>query len=122
MAKKILVADDEPDVVKVLSMRLKAHNYEVIVAFDGLQAVKEAYKEKPDLILLDIMMPLGDGYTVFENLKRSAQIRLIPVIFISALPPRQVQQKVEELGAQGFISKPFDSKAFVAEVKKILGE
>jgi len=122
MAKKILVADDEPDVVKVLSMRLKAHNYEVITAFDGLQAVKEAYKEKPDLILLDIMMPLGDGYTVFENLKRSAQIRLIPVIFISALPPRQVQQKVEELGAQGFISKPFDSKAFVAEVKKILGE
>ena len=122
MAKKILVADDEPDVVKVLSMRLKAHNYEVITAFDGLQAVKEAYKEKPDLILLDIMMPLGDGYTVFENLKRSAQIRLIPVIFISALPPRQVQQKVEELGAQGFISKPFDSKALVAEVKKILGE
>ena len=122
MAKKILVADDEPDVVKVLSMRLKAHNYEVIAAFDGLQAVKEAYKEKPDLILLDIMMPLGDGYTVFENLKRSAQIRLIPVIFISALPPRQVQQKVEELGAQGFISKPFDSKALIAEVKKILGE
>lgn len=122
MAKKILVADDEPDVVKLLSMRLKAHNYEVIAAFDGLQAVKEAYKEKPDLILLDIMMPLGDGYTVFENLKRSAQIRLIPVIFISALPPRQVQQKVEELGAQGFISKPFDSKALVAEVKKILGE
>ena len=122
MAKKILVADDEPDVVKVLSMRLKAHNYEVITAFDGLQAVKEAYKEKPDLILLDIMMPLGDGYTVFENLKRSAQIRLIPVIFISALPPRQVQQKVEELGAQGFITKPFDSKALVAEVKKILGE
>jgi len=122
MAKKILVADDEPDVVKVLSMRLKAHNYEVIAAFDGLQAVREAYKERPDLILLDIMMPLGDGYTVFENLKRSAQIRLIPVIFISALPPRQVQQKVEELGAQGFITKPFDSKALVAEVKKILGE
>ena len=122
MAKKILVADDEPDVVKVLSMRLKAHGYEVIAAFDGLQAVREAYKERPNLILLDIMMPFGDGYTVFENLKRSVQIRLIPVIFISALPPREVEEKVAQLGAQGFIAKPFDSKELVAKVKKVLGE
>ncbi|TET11452.1 response regulator [Candidatus Aerophobetes bacterium] len=62
MAKKILIADDEPDIVKMLSMRLKAHGYEVIAAFDGLQAVREAYKERPDLILLDIKMPVGDGY------------------------------------------------------------
>jgi len=122
MAKKILVADDEPDIVKMLSMRLKAHGYEVIAAFDGLQAVREAYKERPDLILLDIKMPAGDGYTVFENLKRSVQIRLIPIIFVSALPPREVEEKVEQLGAQGFISKPFDSKELVARVKKVLGE
>ncbi len=122
MAKKILIADDEPDVVKLLSMRLKAHDYEVIAAFDGLQAVREAYKERPDLILLDIMMPIGDGYTVFENLKRSVQIRLIPVIFVSALPPREVKEKVAQLGAQGFIAKPFDSEELVAEVKKVLGE
>ena len=122
MAKKILVADDEPDIVKMLSMRLKAHGYEVIAAFDGLQAVKEAYKEKPDLILLDIKMPAGDGYTVLENLKRSVQIRLIPIIFVSALPPREVEEKVAQLGAQGFIVKPFDSKELVAKVKKVLGE
>lgn len=103
-------------------MRLKAHGYEVIAAFDGLQAVREAYKERPDLILLDIMMPIGDGYTVFENLKRSVQIRLIPVIFVSALPPREVEEKVAQLGAQGFIAKPFDSEELVAEVKKVLGE
>lgn len=122
MAKKILVADDEPDIVKMLSMRLKAYGYEIIAAFDGLQAVREAYKEKPDLILLDIKMPAGDGYTVFENLKRSVQIRLIPIIFVSALPPREVEEKVAQLGAQGFIAKPFDSKELVAKVKKVLGE
>ncbi len=122
MAKKILVADDEPDIVKMLSMRLKACGYEVMGVFDGLQAVREAYKERPDLIILDVKMPVGDGYTVFENLKRSVQIRLIPIIFISALPPRQVEEKVAQLGAQGFIAKPFDSKELVAKVKKILGE
>jgi len=122
MAKKILVADDEPDLVKMLSMRLRAHGYEVIAAFDGLQAVKEAYKEKPDLILLDIKMPAGDGYTVLENLKRSVQIRSIPIIFVSALPPSEVEEKVVQLGAQGFISKPFDSKELIARVKKVLGE
>jgi len=122
MAKKILIADDEPDIVKMLSMRLKAYGYEVMGVFDGLQAVREAYKERPDLIILDIKMPVGDGYTVFENLKRSVQIRLIPIIFISALPPREVEEKVAQLGAQGFIAKPFDSKELVAKVQKILGE
>ena len=122
MAKKILVADDEPDIVKMLSMRLKAQGYEVIAAFDGLQAVREAYKQRPDLILLDIKMPIGDGYTVFENLKRSVQIRLIPIIFISALPPREVEEKTAQLGVEGFVPKPFDSKELIAKVKKILSE
>ena len=122
MAKTILIADDEPDVLKMLSMRLKAHGYQVMTAVDGLQAVTLAHRGKPDLIILDIKMPGQDGYTVYRNLKMSTHTMFIPIVFVSALPPEQVEEKAAELGAEDFIAKPFDSEEVIAKLKKILGE
>lgn len=122
MPKKILIVDDEVDIVGVLSMRLQAHGYEVLVAATGIQAVTTAIKEKPDLILLDIAMPILDGYGVIENLKKSAETSKIPIIFVSALPREEVARKAKELGAADYIPKPFESEEVVAKVKKALGE
>lgn len=122
MAKRILIADDEPDVVKMLGMRLKSYGYDVIAVYDGVMAVKLAHEEKPDLIILDIKMPGLDGYTVFENLKKSTHTNLTPIMFISALPPWQVEEKAAEIGADDFIPKPYDPEKVLEKVKKLIGE
>ena len=122
MAKKILVADDEPEIVKALHIRLKEAGYEVVVAFDVLQAIYQAHKEKPDLIILDIRMPAGDGIGVYERLRLSSETTTIPVIFITAYANDEIVKKVLELGAEGFIAKPFNIDKLLNKVKTILGE
>ena len=122
MAKKILVADDEPEIVKALHIRLKEAGYEVVVAFDVLQAIYQAHKERPDLIILDIRMPAGDGIGVYEKLKISSETAVIPVIFITAYANDEIVRKVLEMGAAGFIAKPFNTETLLNKVKTILGE
>ena len=122
MAKKILVADDEPEIVKALHIRLKEAGYEVIVAFDVLQAIYQAHKEKPDLIILDIRMPAGDGIGVYEKLKISSETTTIPVIFITAYANDEIARKVLEMGAEGFFAKPFNTETLLNKVKSILGK
>ena len=120
MARKILIVDDESDVIKVLGMRLKANGYEVISAQDGIQAVSAAHKKKPDLIILDIKMPAQDGYTVYENLRMAVNTSLIPIIFLTALPPKEVEKRVQELGADGYISKPFNAEDILNKIKELM--
>ena len=81
MAKKILIADDEPGVVQILGMRLRANGYRTIPAHDGATAIPLAHQEKPDLIILDIKMADRDGYTVFEDLKTAVNTMSTPLIF-----------------------------------------
>ncbi|MFH1664763.1 MAG: response regulator [Candidatus Omnitrophota bacterium] len=121
MPKKILVVDDEINIVKVLVSRLAAAGYEVVAAYDGMQAVASAHREKPDLIILDIQMPAGSGVNVFDNLARSANTILIPVIFITAFADEETREKVMKMGARDFIAKPFDSGTLLAKVAAILG-
>ncbi len=120
MAKKILIVDDEPDVIKMLGTRLQANGYEIVSAQDGIQAVSVAHKEKPDMIILDIKMPAQDGYTVYENLKMAASTNLIPIIFLTALPPEDVEKRVQELGADGYISKPFETEDILNKIKELM--
>ncbi len=122
MAKKILIVDDDKQIVLLLASRLKANNYEIAVAYDALQAVAQAFSEKPDLILLDIKMPAGSGISVMDNLRNSTNTALIPVIIITAYPSREIQQKVKEMGAVGFISKPFRAEDVLPRIRKVLGE
>lgn len=120
MKKKILVVDDEPQVVRLLALRLKANNFDVISAYDGYQCVEVAKLELPDLILLDIKMPLGGGVKAFENLKNIATTNTIPVIFITAYPSIEVKKQVMEMGAEDFISKPFNSEVLIEKINTIL--
>lgn len=120
MKKKILVVDDEPQIVRLLSLRLKAHNFDVITAYDGYQCVEVAKLELPDMILLDIKMPLGGGVKAFENLKDIQATSTIPVIFITAYPSVEVKKQVMEMGAEDFISKPFNSDALIKKINVIL--
>ncbi len=122
MGKKILVVDDEPKIVQVVSSRLKASGYETIAAFDGMQAVQLAHHENPDLIILDIRMPAGGGMSVLKNLKISAKTATIPVIFLTADASTETKDKVLEMGAEGFITKPFDSEDLLKKVREVLKE
>ncbi|MBN2594165.1 MAG: response regulator [Sedimentisphaerales bacterium] len=118
--KTILIADDEPSVVKILGMRLKANGYRVIAAQDGAETIELANQEEPDLIVLDIKMPGKSGYSVFQDLREAVSTRAIPVVFFSALPPDQAEEKATWLGADGFISKSADPEDMLTKIKEIL--
>ena len=122
MKKKILVVDDEIQIVRLLSMRLEANNYEIVKAYDGNQCTQVAKTEKPDLILLDIKMPMGGGITAFETIRKNEITKNIPIIFITAYPSEQVKQQVIEVGAEGFISKPFNSEDLLDQIHSIIGD
>ncbi|MGO8988146.1 MAG: response regulator [bacterium] len=118
--KKVLIVDDERDIVKVLMIRLRGAGYEVVTAFDGAQAIFVAHKEKPDLIILDIRMPAGDGFSVVEKLKHSTDTFSIPVIFLTGGPERDSEEKAMTLGARFYIKKPYDPEELLDAVKRAL--
>ncbi len=123
MAKgKILVVDDEIYIVHILDFSLGMEGYEVITALDGEQAIEKAHAEKPDLIVLDIMMPKLDGYETCKALKGDIETRDIPVILLSA-KGRNVDQKIGfEVGADDYITKPFSPRKLVERINAILGQ
>ena len=121
MKKKILVVDDETQIVRLLSLRLQANNYDVIVAYDGYQCIQMVKAENPDLILLDIKMPMGGGIEAFENLRNNKITEKIPVIFITAFPSIEVKTQVIDMGADGFIAKPFSSEELLNKIRSIIG-
>jgi DNA-binding response OmpR family regulator len=118
--KKILIVDDERDIVKALMIRLQASGYDVVGAFDGAQGIFMAHKEKPDLIILDIRMPAGDGFSVAEKLKQSNLTDPIPIIFLTGSPERNAEGKAMELGARFYIKKPYDPEELLDAVKRAI--
>ena len=121
MKKKILVVDDEPQIVRLLTLRLQANDYKIVVAYDGYQCIQMAKEEIPDLILLDIKMPMGGGITAFENLRDNTITENIPVIFITAFPTVEIKKQVIDMGANGFISRPFSSEDLLNKIRSIIG-
>jgi len=122
MAKgRILVVDDEIYIVHILDFSLGMEGYEVVTALDGEQALEKARAEKPDLIVLDIMMPKLDGYETCKRLKADPETKDVPVILLSA-KGRNVDQKVGfEVGADDYITKPFSPRKLVERINAILG-
>jgi DNA-binding response OmpR family regulator len=118
--KKILIVDDEVDILKSVGMRLKSEGFEVMTAGDGLAATQMAMRGQPDLILLDIGMPAGDGHTVLQRLKNNVKTANVPVIFLTARATEFDMEKASEAGAAGFVTKPFDSQYLLALIKKAL--
>ena len=119
---KILVVDDEIYIVHILDFSLGMEGYEVVTALDGEQALEKLKVEKPDLIVLDIMMPKLDGYEVCKAIKSDPVTRQIPVILLSA-KGRNVDQKMGfDVGADDYITKPFSPRKLVERINQLLGQ
>ena len=118
--KKILIVDDERDIVKAVMIRLQTSGYEVVTAFDGAQGVFMAHKEKPDLIILDIRMPAGDGFSVAQRLRKSIHTFQIPIIFLTGSPEKNSEQRAQEVGARFYIKKPYDPEELLDAVRRAL--
>jgi two-component system KDP operon response regulator KdpE len=118
--KKILVVDDDKDILRALSIRLKANNYETVYATDGYMATKMARDEKPDLIILDIGLPMGDGFIVMDRLKDFIWREMIPVIILTARDPEANKKRAMEAGAFAFFQKPADDDALLAAIAEAL--
>jgi len=120
MKKKILIVDDTPAVVRLLSERLKHEGYEIYSANDGLLGIKRAKEVNPDVILLDLQMPAGGGVHTFEKLKASVYTSAIPVIFITGIQQKEVKQLIMEMGADGFIPKPINFSELLKMLNKLI--
>lgn len=118
MAKKILVADDEIPIQKILKYNLETAGFEVLIAGNGKEALDIAQKEKPDLILLDIMMPYLNGFEVCKSLKSDEEAKHIPIIMLTAKGLESNEKKGLELGADSYITKPFSPRKLVELVKE----
>jgi DNA-binding response OmpR family regulator len=118
--KRILLVDDERELVDLLKMRLEANDYEVITAYDGQAALDLARREKPDLIILDIMLPRMDGYRVCGLLKKDPGFAGIPVLMFTAKAQAEDVKLGEEAGASGYITKPFEPDALLGKIKELL--
>ena len=121
MEKKILVVDDEPKIVQVITSRLKANHYETCAAFDGMQAVHLAHEQKPDLIILDVMLPGVDGYTLASQFSEGDATRDLPIIVMSGLEPSGAMFKQFSQVA-AFMTKPFNPADLVETVGKALAK
>ena len=120
--KRILVVDDEPDILRVVSARLKSSGFEVIVACDGEEWFDKARKESPDLIILDLMLPKIDGYSVCGLLKRDSRYAGIPVILFTARAQDEDMKMGKEAGADAYITKPFEPQLLLGKIKELLKE
>ncbi len=122
MAKKILLVEDEKDLSKTIVFRLEANGYTAITSYDGQDGLEKAKKEKPDLIILDLMLPKMDGYKVCALLKMDARYSKIPIIIFTARAQDEDIKMGKEAGADAYITKPFEPEVLLAKIKELLRE
>jgi two-component system alkaline phosphatase synthesis response regulator PhoP len=125
MAKKILVIDDDPDLVEATSMILKSRHYDVIAAYGGVEGLEKAKSENPDLIVLDVMMPDKDGYTLCKELKADPALNAIPVLLLTAVvshisTTRYSHQMGMETEADDYMDKPVDPAELAKRIEVLL--
>jgi DNA-binding response OmpR family regulator len=118
--KKIIVVDDEPDVLKTTSIFLKSEGFNVVTAVDGIAALEVIRKERPDLIVLDIMLPKIDGYKICRMLKFDDKFRDIPIIIFTARAQEVDEKKAMEVKADAYITKPFQPDVLLGKIKQLL--
>mgnify|MGYP003864131149 CR=1 FL=1 len=123
MAGKILIVDDDREMVELIELFLRNAGFVTISAFSGEEALEKAFHEKPDLVLLDIMMPRIDGWEVLRRIKNDPEARNIPVAFITART-QNIDKMIglSVMKAAGYITKPFSKQELLTEVKRILDE
>ena len=118
--KKILVVDDEPQLAGFVKMRLEANNFEVAVASDGRDGLKKGSENKPDLIILDILMPNLDGFSMLAKLREDEETKSLPVIILTAKDTPDSVAKALKLGANDYIVKPFEARILLEKIRKLV--
>jgi len=121
MAKKILIADDEPNIVTALEFLLERNGYQVCIARNGDEALKAIEAEMPDLVLLDIMMPLKSGYEVCKRIRERPEWAGMKVVMLSAKGREVEVNKGMGMGADLYITKPFSTRDLIEKIKSLVG-
>lgn len=119
MATRVLIAEDEPHIIESLSFVLEREGYSVCTALDGETALRELRANAPDLLILDLMLPRMNGFEVLKATKADKMLKLIPVIVLTARGQAQDRLMVEEIGAEGFMTKPFSNRELVERVREL---
>lgn len=120
--RKVLIVDDDSHLLSGLTPRLKANGFSVVTAADAIAAISVARKEVPDLIILDLGLPAGDGFQVLERIRNLADLAAIPVIVLSAWDPADNKKRSLDAGAVAFFQKPPDIHEFLTAIRQALGE
>ena len=118
---RVLIVDDDPDMVMVLGMLMKVNGITALKAFGGVEGLEKARADKPDVILLDIMMPDMDGYEVIKELRSDKTTKGIPVVFLTARTDEEYKERAETLGADGYITKPYDRDSLMETIRRVAG-
>ena len=118
--KKILIVDDEPNIVMSLEYTFKKNNFEVFIARDGQEALDILEVQLPDVIILDVMMPMVDGFATLEHIRKDANLKHTKVMFLSAKNKESDIEKGLALGADAYMTKPFSIKKVVEKVEELL--
>ncbi|HTZ11308.1 MAG TPA: response regulator transcription factor [Candidatus Margulisiibacteriota bacterium] len=119
---KILIIEDEPDTAKVVARRLTQGGFEVVVAVDAYEGVKLAHKERPDLIILDLMLPAGGGVSVLEKIRMSADIRTTPVVVLTGSKNEDYKQRIIDQGVEAYLEKPYEPDVLISTIQEILNK
>lgn len=120
MKKKILIVDDEPNIVMSLEYAFKKKDFEVFIARDGTEALDIAERERPNIILLDIMMPQMDGYETLKRIRENKELATTKVVFLSAKSKEKDIEKGMKMGADGYMTKPFSIKKVISDVEEMI--
>lgn len=118
---RILIADDEPTILMALEFLLRHAGFEVLTAVDGEQALQKARAERPDLLLLDVMMPLRNGYEVCQELRAQPELGAMKIVMLTARGRETEAAKGLAVGADAYITKPFSTRDLVARIRELLG-
>jgi DNA-binding response OmpR family regulator len=120
--KKILIIEDDSDLRLGYHVRLKANNYDTFFAADALASMAEARKHQPDLIILDLGLPAGDGFIVMERLKTNIHLAAIPIIVVSARDQLENRDRALKAGAKAYLQKPVNDDELLAVIRQLLGD
>ena len=118
--KKIILVEDEPDTAKVIQKRLAIEGYNVMVTQDAIQAVSFIHSERPDLVILDLMLPGGGGLAVLETLRLSTFTATIPILVLTGMQNETYKQTVLKEGVDAYLEKPYDADELLATIRHIL--
>ena len=120
--KKVLIVEDDADVRLGYHVLLKAHHYDTFFAIDGVSAIAEARKHQPDVIILDLGLPAGDGFLVLERLRTNTYLALIPVIVVSARDLHANKERALKAGAKAMVQKPWNDNELLALISQLLDQ